>query len=629
MAVGQSILTDGGLAAFAKTAGGGSVTPKYYKVTDQPLPLDPATTSIEGWRTAPISAYLPIDRDTIEFVLDIPPEEATNYSTTFGLFLEDHTLFMLAAPPYPLPPLLRQTMKIQLVYMNSENIIDFKYIPFDETAQDLSRLEHYASDSNINIELLQENSRLKAACLNNRKEIEKLKREIVKTEYFSLTDREMATETVEQYNGVTLKSEGYQRAALKADLLPTFPVKIISSYRNSICKIKKDSFIYLYNIERQVKLIYHNLATGKRDIISINGDSSSIMQIRHTGSNGFLIVEVPDDLMAAPSQFTEGRIENDRIVLDPPIIEPYDANSFEVGTLYDPIEKTVITVVTTAASINYLRVGKIETGAINWQPLIQAWTGEITGVVEGFIRAGKIILTYKGFSGNLVKTHLKVGKLAEGAVTWELEKSFDGYSIIDKINPIDKDSFTLNLMIANSPPILQIYRQREDRSYVVIDIPPTPPLTEKTQGILYLREGLFIHIQDTHYHPFTIENEQINYLGESRQYTDRLLQRVYGLETVADRYAVVLVREDQVDEMTPLVIELPHLSGVAMRRAETGGSLPVTMKGALNYDRERDTGIPLVWNILTGTTYPFDAERLKPEERLIGHYIKPKTIYLN
>jgi len=52
---------------------------------------------------------------------------------------------MLAKPPFPFPPMLRQTFKIQLVYQNAENLIDFKYLPFYETEQDLAILGNSAS----------------------------------------------------------------------------------------------------------------------------------------------------------------------------------------------------------------------------------------------------------------------------------------------------------------------------------------------------------------------------------------------------------------------------------------------------------------------------------------------------
>ncbi|ACO04511.1 MAG TPA: hypothetical protein DEP48_03125 [Persephonella sp.] len=142
MAVGQSILTVKGSYALADASQTGkSIKPKFYKVSNQDITLDPTLTDISGvWKQADISGYFPVNDNTVEFLVDIPPEEATSYGRTFGLYLEDGTLFMIAKPPYPFPPALRQTFKIQLVYNNANNLIDFQYVPFYETEQDLSIL---------------------------------------------------------------------------------------------------------------------------------------------------------------------------------------------------------------------------------------------------------------------------------------------------------------------------------------------------------------------------------------------------------------------------------------------------------------------------------------------------------
>jgi len=142
MAVGKSILTIKGSYALADASSTGkSIKPKYYKVSNQDLPLDPTLTDISGvWKQADISGYFPVNDNTVEFLVDIPPEQAADYGKTFGLYLEDGTLFMIAKPPYPFPPALRQTFKIQLVYNNANNLIDFQYIPFYETEQDLAIL---------------------------------------------------------------------------------------------------------------------------------------------------------------------------------------------------------------------------------------------------------------------------------------------------------------------------------------------------------------------------------------------------------------------------------------------------------------------------------------------------------
>ncbi|WP_456390599.1 hypothetical protein [Hydrogenimonas sp.] len=142
MAVGKSIITEKGIFAMADASVTGKlVQPKYFKFSTTDYNLDPALTDISGWLQKDISLYNKIDDNTVEFLCDVAPEEATDYARTAGLFLEDGTLFMLAKPPFPFPPGMRQTFKIQLVYQNAEQLIDFQYLPFYETEQDLMILE--------------------------------------------------------------------------------------------------------------------------------------------------------------------------------------------------------------------------------------------------------------------------------------------------------------------------------------------------------------------------------------------------------------------------------------------------------------------------------------------------------
>jgi len=128
-----------------------------YKASTQDINPDPNMTSLPSvWKTGNISAYIPVNNNTVEFIIDIPQEEATNYTRSFGLYLEDGTLFMLAKPPYPFPPGLRQVMKIQLVFQNATQIINFQYVPFFETEQDLRTLEATLILSSKTLEIQQD-----------------------------------------------------------------------------------------------------------------------------------------------------------------------------------------------------------------------------------------------------------------------------------------------------------------------------------------------------------------------------------------------------------------------------------------------------------------------------------------
>ena len=144
MAVGSSIITADGINALAKaSASGTSVKPKYFKFSNQDLVLDPnlSASDIHGWRTQDINLYQTIDDKTVEFVCDVDPTEATHYTRVCGLYLDDGTLFMVAKPPFPFPPSLRQTFKIQIKYQNASQLMSFEYLPYQETEQSLSILD--------------------------------------------------------------------------------------------------------------------------------------------------------------------------------------------------------------------------------------------------------------------------------------------------------------------------------------------------------------------------------------------------------------------------------------------------------------------------------------------------------
>ena len=147
--VGKSYLTLNGLLALTDaTKLGKKIAPKYFKVSSKDYNLYPGIDLKDlsnVWYQDPIAGVFPVDKNQTEFLIDIPPEKATNFGKTFGLYLEDGTLFLVAKPPYPYPPLMRQRFKIQLVWSNINEALDFKYIPFYETEQDLAILDLSAS----------------------------------------------------------------------------------------------------------------------------------------------------------------------------------------------------------------------------------------------------------------------------------------------------------------------------------------------------------------------------------------------------------------------------------------------------------------------------------------------------
>lgn len=149
--IGTSIVTADGIKALATaSANGKSIKPRYFKFSKQDLEVDAKLTAndIVGWVQKDISLYQILDNETIEFVCDVEPTSATDYAKFAALYLEDGTLFMVARPPYPFPPALRQTFKIQMTYQNATGLVDFKYIPFSQTEQDLSLLNNIVVGGN-------------------------------------------------------------------------------------------------------------------------------------------------------------------------------------------------------------------------------------------------------------------------------------------------------------------------------------------------------------------------------------------------------------------------------------------------------------------------------------------------
>ena len=94
MSVGSSIITGKGIEALANaSASGTSIKPKHFRFSNQNLTLDPNLTKedISGWCLEPITLHQKIDDKTVEFVCDIPPDEALDYTRVCGLYLDDGT----------------------------------------------------------------------------------------------------------------------------------------------------------------------------------------------------------------------------------------------------------------------------------------------------------------------------------------------------------------------------------------------------------------------------------------------------------------------------------------------------------------------------------------------------------
>ena len=186
--VGQGVLTINGANAVADAATTRrTIKPKYYKASRNDIPLDTTLTDISGvWRQADISGYVKLDERTVQFWIDIPPEQANDWTRTVGLYLDDGTLFAIAKPPYPLPPASRQSIfiQLQLEIYTLDQVFNFQYIPFYEAEQSYAILDLSAVLGKKIAEHKQEIERLKEArevlfanSREFRKRIEKLEKD--------------------------------------------------------------------------------------------------------------------------------------------------------------------------------------------------------------------------------------------------------------------------------------------------------------------------------------------------------------------------------------------------------------------------------------------------------------------
>jgi len=146
MADGKSVITLKGLKALTEANSvGRRVKPVYFKVSDQDIGDIYPGIDIEDlsgvWYQANISGYISVNDSTVQFILDIPQDKAVKYGKVFALYLEDGTLFAVAKPPYPFPPLMRQRFKVQFVWQQIEAVMDFNDIPFYEFDQDMVQLD--------------------------------------------------------------------------------------------------------------------------------------------------------------------------------------------------------------------------------------------------------------------------------------------------------------------------------------------------------------------------------------------------------------------------------------------------------------------------------------------------------
>ena len=143
---GKTVATLNGLKALTEASSiGRRVKPVYFKVSDADIgdiyPGIDLHDLPSVWYQADITGYIPVNDSTVQFILEVTQEKATHYGKVFGLYLEDGTLFAVAKPPYPFPPLMRQRFRVQFVWQQIDSVMNFEDIPFYEFDQDVVHLD--------------------------------------------------------------------------------------------------------------------------------------------------------------------------------------------------------------------------------------------------------------------------------------------------------------------------------------------------------------------------------------------------------------------------------------------------------------------------------------------------------
>lgn len=135
--IGEVTITNDGLAALATSLQDGTqVKPLRFGFSNQILSGDITSykaSDINCWIQGGIKAVNKISNDIVEFVCDVAPNEAVDYVRTAVIYLDNELLFVIAQPPYAMPPSARQIIKIQIAYANIESLTDFIFIETDIT----------------------------------------------------------------------------------------------------------------------------------------------------------------------------------------------------------------------------------------------------------------------------------------------------------------------------------------------------------------------------------------------------------------------------------------------------------------------------------------------------------------
>ncbi|NOR58957.1 MAG: hypothetical protein GQ474_10590 [Sulfurimonas sp.] len=129
---GNLIITDEGHQALVDANyNGANIELKEFSYSSDAYDIitsPPTTISINSWHRSTINSATIIDNNKIKVTCVVEALDASEATTTVGLYLVDGTLFALAQPTYPMSALQKQLFEIQIGYTNIGTTVNFTYI---------------------------------------------------------------------------------------------------------------------------------------------------------------------------------------------------------------------------------------------------------------------------------------------------------------------------------------------------------------------------------------------------------------------------------------------------------------------------------------------------------------------
>jgi len=146
---------------------GDKITISKYKVSAEDVQINDTVVDMtdipKAWKEGDIAGVLPLDENSVEFVIHIPMDQMTDYGRTFGLYDQDGDLIFVAKPDHPFYPLTEVTYRIQYKAGKLQEIVNYNYIASDWLETQQLILDTIANNQELFIELFTKVQKLESA----------------------------------------------------------------------------------------------------------------------------------------------------------------------------------------------------------------------------------------------------------------------------------------------------------------------------------------------------------------------------------------------------------------------------------------------------------------------------------